>query len=100
MGVLDIAVTLDDGYTDNYCNARPIFERHDVPATFFIISGAIDSQEEFFWDGLKSTVLAPETLPRSIEITVADKKYHWQVNPSGAHAILQIIPNLYRVSRQ
>jgi len=83
-GKIDIAVTLDDGYVDNFNNARPIFEKADVPATFFIISGSIGSQEEFFWDSLKKTVLQPETLPQIIEITIADKKYRWQLYHSGA----------------
>jgi len=82
-GKIDIAVTLDDGYSDNFNNARPVFQQTDVSATFFIISGAVDNHEEFFWDGLKSTILQPETLPQTIEITVSDKKYRWELTASG-----------------
>jgi len=82
-GKTDIAVTLDDGYSDNFYNAKPIFERHDIPATFFIITGCIDSQEEFFWESLRRAVLAPETLPQILDIIIAGKKYHWEIKPSG-----------------
>lgn len=34
-----VAVTLDDGYLDNYRNAFPIFERMQVPAAIFLVSG-------------------------------------------------------------
>lgn len=78
-----IAVTLDDGYANNFNHARPIFEKADVSATFFIISGGIDSQEEFFWDSLKSIILAPDTIPPVIEISIAGQKYHWGIIPSG-----------------
>ncbi len=36
-----VAVTLDDGYMDNYVNAFPIFKEYKIPATIFVISGSI-----------------------------------------------------------
>ncbi len=78
-----IAVTLDDGYVDNFHNAKIICEKAGVPATFYIISGAVDNQEEFFWDGLKSTILAPDIIPPMIDISIAGQKYHWGIIPSG-----------------
>lgn len=37
-----LSITFDDGYADNYRNARPILQRLNLPATFFIASGFLD----------------------------------------------------------
>lgn len=37
-----VAVTFDDGFLDNYELALPILERYGIPATFYILAGAVD----------------------------------------------------------
>ena len=45
-------VTFDDGYADNLYQALPLLERFDIEARFFLVSGAIDSRTEMWWDAL------------------------------------------------
>jgi peptidoglycan/xylan/chitin deacetylase (PgdA/CDA1 family) len=52
-----VALTFDDGYSDNLRQARPILEVAGVPATVFLTTGRIGGSEEFWWDELARTVL-------------------------------------------
>ncbi len=61
-----VVVTFDDGYADNLLFARPLLERHDVPATAFIASGYLGFPGDFWWDELEALLLRPGTLPASL----------------------------------
>ena len=52
-----IALTFDDGYSDNLRQAKPILEAAGVPATVFLTTGRIGASEEFWWDELARMVL-------------------------------------------
>lgn len=43
-------ITLDDGYVDNFINALPILQKLHIPATIFITSGKVSSNDPFYWD--------------------------------------------------
>jgi len=43
-----VVITLDDGYADNEVVAYPVLQRHDFPATMFLVSGAIGGRNH--WD--------------------------------------------------
>lgn len=45
-----VIVTFDDGYKDCYLNAFPILKKYKVPATFFIATDYINSNNLFWWD--------------------------------------------------
>ncbi|OKL39847.1 polysaccharide deacetylase family protein [Pontibacter flavimaris] len=65
-----VAITFDDGYEDNYLAARPLLEKYNVPATFFICSGNIGSRTEFWWDELEHLILSTEVLPHTLDMWI------------------------------
>ena len=54
----DIAITFDDGYIDNYINAYPILKKYSIPATIFITTGYIGSNNLLWWDRLSLIIKA------------------------------------------
>jgi peptidoglycan/xylan/chitin deacetylase (PgdA/CDA1 family) len=45
-----LSITFDDGYSDNFVNARPVLEALSLPATFFIVSQWIGTNAWPWWD--------------------------------------------------
>jgi len=52
-----VAITFDDGYADNLLFAKPLLERHELPATVFVTSGFVGVDREFWWDELDRILL-------------------------------------------
>lgn len=103
------AVTFDDGYADNFENARPELERRGIPATVFVSSGYVASGREFWWDELERIFLRPNRLPSELtlpggrypiapaEYTASDFERHraWNVeqrtDPTPRHAVYRTL---------
>ncbi len=51
-----VCITFDDGYMDNFDNALPILQQLQIPATIFISTKTINTQEEFWWDDLERNI--------------------------------------------
>lgn len=66
-----VAITFDDGYADNYQIAKPLLEKYELPATFFISSAHINQVKEFWWDELERLLLFTEQLPQQLALQVA-----------------------------
>lgn len=64
-----VAVTFDDGYSDNLVAGKPRLAAADVPATVFLATGYIDSTEAFWWDELARLILI-EQAPQRFEIAI------------------------------
>lgn len=75
-----IAITFDDGYIDNYLIAKPLLEKYQLPATFFITSGNIGSGQEFWWDELESIILYSERFPNEITYDFNNELIHFKLH--------------------
>jgi peptidoglycan/xylan/chitin deacetylase (PgdA/CDA1 family) len=72
-----VAVTFDDGYANNLHQAKPLVERHEVPAIVFVTSGMVGRDREFWWDELEAILLAPRDLPQVLRLEVAGQTHQW-----------------------
>jgi peptidoglycan/xylan/chitin deacetylase (PgdA/CDA1 family) len=73
-------ITFDDGYADNLHVAKPLLERHGLPATLFITTGQINNPREFWWDELEKVFLLPDTLPQHLDMEVNGHTNHWELD--------------------
>lgn len=54
-----VAITIDDGYKDNFTFALPIAEKHNAPITFFISPGLIENPGYMTWSELQKAATSP-----------------------------------------
>ena len=52
-----VLLTFDDGYADNYLEALPILEKHQMQALFYIATGTLGTKREYWWDAVERIVL-------------------------------------------
>jgi peptidoglycan/xylan/chitin deacetylase (PgdA/CDA1 family) len=76
-----VALTFDDGYADNLHEAEPLLRQFSVPATMFLVSGAMRSPREFWWDELERVVFEPAIRGRSLRLDLRGEIYEWTAPP-------------------
>lgn len=75
-----VVLTFDDGYLDNYETARPLLEKHSIPATFFITDSYMDSEQPFWWDELEYVIVHSNQLPSIFSISFNNKNMHFDLS--------------------
>lgn len=75
-----IAITFDDGFRDNYFTAAPLLEKYKLPASFYIATRLINSDDMFWWDMIQHLILYTEKLPKVIDIIISDKLFHYELD--------------------
>ncbi len=48
-----VALTMDDGYRDNFEQAFPILRKYNVPATLFLVTSTVDTAGHVTWDEVR-----------------------------------------------
>ena len=60
-----LAITLDDGYLDNYTNGLPIFKAHNVPFCIYVATKMPQKEMFFWWYMIEDIVLQNDTVTLS-----------------------------------
>jgi peptidoglycan/xylan/chitin deacetylase (PgdA/CDA1 family)/SAM-dependent methyltransferase len=74
-----VAITFDDGYSDNLHEALPLLEHRKMPATLFAVTDVVACGGEFWWDTLERLLLRPGALPRALRIELEGSLVEWDL---------------------
>jgi peptidoglycan/xylan/chitin deacetylase (PgdA/CDA1 family) len=74
-----LALSFDDCYSDNYHFARPLLEKYECPATFFVPSGLIGRNQLFWWDELQQLIMHTLVLPNRLELYIGSEKFEHNI---------------------
>lgn len=80
-----VVITFDDGYRDNHAVAMPLLQKYNLPATVFVISGAIDGMPAWF-DQVHSWF--KETRLSKVRLSMIDSELDL-ASPSGRREALR-----------
>ena len=72
-----VAVTFDDGFTNNFTDAAQILDDIGVPATFYITTGMIGTNQMFWVDQLETCINL--STKKNIEVCLGDNRQIFQV---------------------
>ncbi len=75
-----VALTFDDGYVDNFEQAKPLLEKYQIPATFFITTRNCEEKTGFWWDELQQIILETPTLPEKVTIDIGGERLHYALD--------------------
>ncbi len=80
-----VALTFDDGYANNLWTALPLLEKYQVPATIFVISGAVESNIPFYWEILAQKLLDPTAsdLPAYLQVRYRGQLFRYSLRTSA-----------------
>lgn len=73
-----IYITFDDTYQDNYFYAKPILEKYNCPATFFVPTHFIGKEQMFWWDELEKIILHSKKLPNQLTLSIDNQSFNFQ----------------------
>jgi peptidoglycan/xylan/chitin deacetylase (PgdA/CDA1 family) len=75
-----VAITLDDGFEDNYLHAFPILSKHRIPATIFLATGHLNATNQW----MDKTKFSQQTMLSWEQIKLMDQ--HADID-FGAHTV-------------
>jgi len=79
-----VVITFDDGYANNLYNAKPVLEKYGAPATFFITTQNLGSNNEYWWDQLERIFFQKSELLGELSLKIGDDDLHWIFDESNS----------------
>lgn len=80
-----VAITFDDGYSDNLYRAKPIIDHYQVPASVFVATGYSERNREFWWDELENIFFQTTTLPERLSLVLDGRNYTWDLGKAVSY---------------
>lgn len=78
-----VVITFDDGYVDNCRYALPILEKYKCPATFFVATGNIGFDKEFWDNDFIRMLLYKEDAITELEFFVKNRRCRYSLKNSN-----------------
>lgn len=93
-----VFITFDDGYADNHQHAVPLLGAHKAEALFYICTGNIGTDHEFWWDELERLLLCGDKFPAAFLIEIKSKSFTCSDSLISRKAMYtQLLPVLRRM---
>ena len=73
-----VLLTFDDGYADNFLEAKPLLEEYKKQAIFYISTGILNTKKEFWWDAIERIILQSHNKIEREYFLMNEKKYFLQ----------------------
>jgi peptidoglycan/xylan/chitin deacetylase (PgdA/CDA1 family) len=71
-----VVITFDDGYVDNYVEVMPLLEKYEAQAIFYISTGNIGNNQEFWWDEIERLFLLSTPILNSLIIETNNNSFN------------------------
>jgi peptidoglycan/xylan/chitin deacetylase (PgdA/CDA1 family) len=93
-----VVLTFDDGYADNLLVAKPLLERHGMPASVFVATGHTGAGRELWGNELARILLTGDALPASLELDVEGQPHRFDLPAdAGRDARLALYYEVWRL---
>ena len=93
-----VALTFDDGYSDNLAAARRLAGR-GIPATYFVVAGQIGADREFWWDEVERIFLASDALPPTLDLALTTSRLELSLAEDGSSSPKSELDRSWRADR-
>jgi peptidoglycan/xylan/chitin deacetylase (PgdA/CDA1 family) len=90
-----VAVTFDDGFNDTFEAAFPILERHGIPATVFVSTDLVESNEPFWFEITAHLML--RIPPRALVFEECPEGLPSSADPAARRASIETLHRLLKV---